>query len=142
MRRHSDRCQRTIARPAEVRGVGFLTGASVRLRFLPAPPCCRCCRCRSTGTKPVRRRPKAPLTGDPTWEGARRQGLGSFSPVRTLAEYVNFDHVRTEVDSNMVLFEVNFRPLALNYWLQNLRRRPLKLVKEELRNEFVAKHKW
>ena len=89
----------------------------------------------------VLRRSKAPLTGDPTWEGARRQGLGSFSPVRTLAEYVNFDHVRTEVDSNMVLFEVNFRPLALNYWLQNLRRRPLKLVKEKLKDEFVTKRK-
>ena len=38
MRRHSYRCQRTLAGPAEVRGVGFLTGANVRLRFLPAPP--------------------------------------------------------------------------------------------------------
>jgi UDP-3-O-acyl N-acetylglucosamine deacetylase len=36
--RHSERFQRTLARPAEVRGTGFLTGASVRLRFLPAPP--------------------------------------------------------------------------------------------------------
>lgn len=32
------RSQRTIARPAEVQGVGFLTGASVQLRFIPAPP--------------------------------------------------------------------------------------------------------
>jgi UDP-3-O-acyl N-acetylglucosamine deacetylase len=32
------RYQRTIARPAEVEGIGFLTGANVRLRFLPAPP--------------------------------------------------------------------------------------------------------
>ncbi len=38
MRRHSTRPQRTIVRPSEVRGVGFLTGADVRLRFLPAPP--------------------------------------------------------------------------------------------------------
>jgi UDP-3-O-acyl N-acetylglucosamine deacetylase len=38
VRRHSYRDQRTIARPAEVGGVGFLTGATVRLRFLPAPP--------------------------------------------------------------------------------------------------------
>ena len=38
MRRCSYRYQRTIARPAEVWGVGFLTGATVRLRFLPAPP--------------------------------------------------------------------------------------------------------
>jgi UDP-3-O-acyl N-acetylglucosamine deacetylase len=32
------RHQRTLARPAAVSGVGFLTGAAVRLRFLPAPP--------------------------------------------------------------------------------------------------------
>jgi UDP-3-O-acyl N-acetylglucosamine deacetylase len=36
--RLSYRWQRTIAGPAEVRGVGFVTGARVRLRFLPAPP--------------------------------------------------------------------------------------------------------
>jgi UDP-3-O-[3-hydroxymyristoyl] N-acetylglucosamine deacetylase len=38
VRRHSERAQRTIARPVEVAGIGFLTGAEVRLRFLPAPP--------------------------------------------------------------------------------------------------------
>jgi UDP-3-O-acyl N-acetylglucosamine deacetylase len=38
VRRHSYRQQRTLARPAEVEGVGFLTGARVRLRFVPAPP--------------------------------------------------------------------------------------------------------
>jgi UDP-3-O-acyl N-acetylglucosamine deacetylase len=38
VRRLSYRCQRTIAKSAEVLGVGFLTGASIRLRFLPAPP--------------------------------------------------------------------------------------------------------
>ncbi len=38
MRRLDYRYQRTIARPAEVQGVGYLTGASVRLRFMPAPP--------------------------------------------------------------------------------------------------------
>lgn len=32
------RLQRTIARPAEVTGVGFLTGAEIRLRFVPARP--------------------------------------------------------------------------------------------------------
>jgi UDP-3-O-[3-hydroxymyristoyl] N-acetylglucosamine deacetylase len=37
VRRQSYRYQRTLARPAEVRGVGFLTGANVRLRFAPAP---------------------------------------------------------------------------------------------------------
>jgi len=31
------RAQQTVAGPAEIMGVGFLTGADVRLRFLPAP---------------------------------------------------------------------------------------------------------
>jgi UDP-3-O-acyl N-acetylglucosamine deacetylase len=38
VRRHSYRYQRTITRPAEVWGIGYLTGANVCLRFLPAPP--------------------------------------------------------------------------------------------------------
>jgi UDP-3-O-acyl N-acetylglucosamine deacetylase len=38
VRRHSYRYQRTVARSVDVQGTGFLTGASVRLRFLPAPP--------------------------------------------------------------------------------------------------------
>jgi UDP-3-O-acyl N-acetylglucosamine deacetylase len=38
VRRHSYRYQRTLARQAEVTGVGLLTGATVRLRFRPAPP--------------------------------------------------------------------------------------------------------
>lgn len=33
-----DRAQRTISRSVEVTGVGFLTGADVRLEFHPAPP--------------------------------------------------------------------------------------------------------
>jgi UDP-3-O-acyl N-acetylglucosamine deacetylase len=38
VRRLCHRYQRTIGRPAEVGGVGFLTGAAIRLRFVPAPP--------------------------------------------------------------------------------------------------------
>jgi UDP-3-O-acyl N-acetylglucosamine deacetylase len=38
VRRVSYRYQRTIARPAEVQGVGYLTGLMVRLAFRPAPP--------------------------------------------------------------------------------------------------------
>ena len=38
MRRQGYRWQRSIRESAEVHGVGFLTGAMVRLRFLPAPP--------------------------------------------------------------------------------------------------------
>jgi UDP-3-O-acyl N-acetylglucosamine deacetylase len=37
VRRYSYRYQRTLAQPAEVQGIGFLTGAQVRLRFCPAP---------------------------------------------------------------------------------------------------------
>lgn len=37
MKRVHDRSQRTIARPAEVQGVGYLTGKTVHLRFRPAP---------------------------------------------------------------------------------------------------------
>lgn len=38
VRRHSSRPQRTIGNPVEVVGIGFLTGATVRLRFVPAAP--------------------------------------------------------------------------------------------------------
>ena len=38
MRTFRHRRQRTIRRPIEVSGVGYLTGAVVRLRFCPAPP--------------------------------------------------------------------------------------------------------
>lgn len=37
MKRISERAQRTIAMPAEVHGIGYLTGKNVRLRFTPAP---------------------------------------------------------------------------------------------------------
>lgn len=38
VRRHTSRPQRTTVRPVEVEGVGLLSGAAVRVRFLPAPP--------------------------------------------------------------------------------------------------------
>ncbi len=38
VRRPSYRYQRTLGRPAAVEGIGFVTGALVRLRFVPAPP--------------------------------------------------------------------------------------------------------
>lgn len=40
MRRQDFRNQHTIGRPVDLSGVGFLTGALIRLRFLPAPPDC------------------------------------------------------------------------------------------------------
>jgi UDP-3-O-[3-hydroxymyristoyl] N-acetylglucosamine deacetylase len=38
VRRPNYRYQRTLARPVEVQGLGYLTGALVRLRLVPAPP--------------------------------------------------------------------------------------------------------
>jgi UDP-3-O-acyl N-acetylglucosamine deacetylase len=38
VKRVNYRLQRTIARPIEVQGIGYLTGQDVRLRFRPAPP--------------------------------------------------------------------------------------------------------
>ena len=38
MKRIHDRCQQTIAKAAEVQGIGYVTGKHVRLRFRPAPP--------------------------------------------------------------------------------------------------------
>ena len=36
MRTLGYRAQRTLAKPVEVAGVGFITGARVRIRFVPA----------------------------------------------------------------------------------------------------------
>ncbi len=72
VRRHSFRYQRTLACPAEVEGVGFLTGALVRLRFLPAPP--------ATGIVFVRadlgRHARVPATIEQVTGTARRTVLG------------------------------------------------------------------
>jgi UDP-3-O-acyl N-acetylglucosamine deacetylase len=38
VKRVNSRSQRTLARPAEVQGIGYLTGRNVHLRFRPAPP--------------------------------------------------------------------------------------------------------
>jgi UDP-3-O-acyl N-acetylglucosamine deacetylase len=78
------RYQRTLAGPAEVRGVGFITGARVRARFLPAPA--------DTGI--VFRRVDRP--GSPTTKAniaevtgsERRTTLGSAESGITLVEHV------------------------------------------------------
>jgi UDP-3-O-acyl N-acetylglucosamine deacetylase len=84
VRRHSTRLQRTISRPVEVHGVGFLTGSAVRLRFLPAPP--------STGVVFVRSdlpgRPTLPAHVSQVTGTQRRTTLG-HSPVQvSLVEHV------------------------------------------------------
>lgn len=84
MRRHSYRYQRTLARPATVAGVGFLTGTDVRVRFLPAPP--------STGVVFVRTdlRPQARVAArvDYVTGTARRTTLGHPPAQVALVEHV------------------------------------------------------
>lgn len=84
MRRHSSRPQRTILRPAEVHGVGYLTGANVRVRFLPAPP--------SSGVVFVRAdlpgQPRLPAHVSQVTGTHRRTTLGRLPVQVTLVEHV------------------------------------------------------
>lgn len=84
MQRIGYRHQRTLARPADVRGVGFVTGARARLRFLPAPP--------DTGLVFVRTdlpgRPRTPARPDRVTGTARRTTLGPADTGVTLVEHV------------------------------------------------------
>jgi UDP-3-O-[3-hydroxymyristoyl] N-acetylglucosamine deacetylase len=78
------RYQRTLARPVELMGVGFLTGAAVRLRLQPAPP--------STGVVFVRsdlaRRTQIPATVEQVTGTARRTTLGHAPAEVALVEHV------------------------------------------------------
>ncbi len=84
MRRQNYRSQRTIARPAEVRGAGLLTGANVRLRFNPAPP--------SSGVVFVRTdlRPRTPIVAHVSnvTGTQRRTTLGHAPAQVALVEHV------------------------------------------------------
>jgi len=84
VRIHSYRSQRTLARPVEVTGIGFLTGAHVRVRFLPAPP--------SSGVVFVRTdlQPSVsiPAHVDQVTGTARRTTLGHFPGQVGLVEHV------------------------------------------------------
>jgi UDP-3-O-acyl N-acetylglucosamine deacetylase len=97
-----ERPQRTIRRPVGVEGVGFVTGALVRLRFLPAPA--------DTGVVFVRTDlPDAPLV--PACLGAvtgvqRRTTLGQPPAQVELVEHIlaalaglRIDNCRVEVDA-------------------------------------------
>ena len=84
VRRLNYRYQRTIARSAEVQGIGFLTGAAVRLQFHSAPP--------STGVVFVRTdlfgRPEIPACVDQVTGTQRRTTLGRLPAQVGLVEHV------------------------------------------------------
>src|SRR5687768_16668258 len=78
------RPQRTIARPAEAEGTGFITGKRIRLRFLPAPA--------NTGVQFARTDlgPEAvvPAHIDQVTGTARRTTIGKSPISVTLVEHV------------------------------------------------------
>ncbi len=84
VRRQHERLQRTIARPAEVQGTGFLSGARVRLRFVPALP--------STGVvfvrTDLRHRPRIPACVENVTGTQRRTTLGQPPAHVGLVEHV------------------------------------------------------
>ncbi len=84
MRIYRERSQRTIARPAEVCGTGLLTGAAVRLRFVPAPPSCGVVFVRTD----LRQRPEIPARVTRVTGTARRTTLGHEPARVTLVEHV------------------------------------------------------
>ncbi|HET6576498.1 MAG TPA: UDP-3-O-acyl-N-acetylglucosamine deacetylase [Fimbriiglobus sp.] len=78
------RHQRTLRAAAEVRGTGFVTGCTVRLRLLPAPP--------DAGVAFVRTdrpgRPRVPARADRVTDTNRRTTLGPPEAGVTLVEHV------------------------------------------------------
>ncbi len=98
MRRIGYRHQRTLATAAEVRGVGFVTAAMVRLRFHPAPP--------DTGVVFVRAdlpgRPATLARADRVTGTNRRTTLGPPDAGVTLAEHVLATLAGLRVDNCVV----------------------------------------
>jgi len=77
----------------------------------------------------VRRRPKAPLAGNPVREHLRNCGpdwwAEHFQPVPELARYVHAAAIPRSADHPDL--RMNLRPVSLNYWLQ-LGRKSRKII--------------
>jgi UDP-3-O-[3-hydroxymyristoyl] N-acetylglucosamine deacetylase len=101
VRIYGERSQRTIARPAEVVGTGFLTGAVVRLRFLPAPPSCGvvfvrtdlrpCTEIPARVTRVTGTRRRTTLGNEPARVGLVEHVLASLAGLRIDNCYVEID---------------------------------------------------
>lgn len=98
MRRYSSRKQRTIVRSVEVAGPGILTGAPIRLRFLPAPA--------SSGVVFVRAdlpgKPRLPAHVTRVTGTARRTTLGRDRVQITLVEHVLAALAGSRIDNCVV----------------------------------------
>lgn len=78
------RWQQTLARPAQINGVGYLSGAAVRLRFLPAPPNQGVVFIRTDLSPPLH----LPATIQQVTSSQRRTTLGLLPRGVTLVEHV------------------------------------------------------
>ncbi len=84
VRKLTSRPQRTIARPVCVKGVGYITGANVSLRFVPAPPSTGIVFIRTDLTPQV----SIPAQIDQVTGTNRRTTLGSMPRCVTIVEHV------------------------------------------------------
>jgi UDP-3-O-acyl N-acetylglucosamine deacetylase len=94
----SQRRQRTLAKPATIAGMGFLTGAHVRLRFVPAPP--------DTGIWFLRTDLRPPVSLPARLEHvigtARRTTLGNATAQVALVEHVLAALAGSRIDNCVV----------------------------------------
>src|SRR5206468_1369193 len=97
------------------------------LRYMVSVPAIPWCRAKYLERRAMRgelpdavlKRPKSPLTSDPAWEGFLRLPLPQLSPTVAASDYVDTTKVPKSAETDMVAFRLNFRPFALQYWLQN-----------------------
>ncbi|RLS46180.1 MAG: UDP-3-O-[3-hydroxymyristoyl] N-acetylglucosamine deacetylase, partial [Planctomycetota bacterium] len=102
------RLQRTIARPAEFHGFGFLTGADVALRFLPADDGTgiRFQRVDLPGTKPI------PATLAHVVPRQRRTAISNGAATVELIEHVMAALAGLQIDNCLVQLNASEAPGA------------------------------
>jgi UDP-3-O-acyl N-acetylglucosamine deacetylase len=103
VKQHNQRRQRTLRRSAEVTGLGYLTGESVRVRFCPASPGSGVVFVRTDLTPAV----VIPALVDQVTGTARRTTLGHAPAAVSLVEHVlaalaglRIDNCRVELDAS------------------------------------------
>jgi UDP-3-O-acyl N-acetylglucosamine deacetylase len=106
VKRLTYRRQRTIGRPAEVCGVGYLSGANVRVRFLPAAPSTGVVFVRTDLAQPLR----IPATIDQVTCSNRRTTLGQLPRCVTLVEHVLASLAGLRIDNCLIEIDAGEPP--------------------------------
>ncbi len=86
----------------------------------------------------VLRRPKSPATCDPLWQEFRSCGMAPLLPVSEMRRYVDLIRVPAQVDQDMMIFWINLRARALNYWLRNVEKRDRRCVPKKVHQKYFA----